>query len=157
MKKIIKDQVSVNQLLCIEREQAIAEREQTLAELRAENNTIPGWCDALVKFDEIIQSQRPKGVKNCIGFSRKRNDPQGARFMLKFGMFVSSIPDPNDSECSNSIHTEGTQLSTKKSDKSKAKVDYPSKTKTPKLKKNLKTLGSGPSVSGSKKKSKSNS
>ena len=54
--------------------------------------------------------------------------------MLKFGMFVSSIPDPNDSQCSSSnfAHTERTPKSLRKSDKGKAKVDYPSKAETPK-------------------------
>ena len=66
----LKDQVSVNQLLCIGCEQAIAEREQALAELRAEKNTIRGWCDASITVDNIIQSQRPRRVKNCIGFSQ---------------------------------------------------------------------------------------
>jgi len=79
--------------------------------------------------------------------------------MLKFGTFVSSIPDRNTSQCLSSCsNTEGTRKRTKKPDKGKSKakskakpkVDYPSKTKTPKLKKNLKTLGSGPLVLGSK-------
>ena len=74
--------------------------------------------------------------------------------MLKFRLFVSSIPDPSTSHCSSSSsNTKGTLKSIKKSNKGKAKLDYPSKTKTPKLKKNLKTLLSGPSLSRSKKNS----
>ena len=69
----MKDEVFVNQLLCVEREKAIAEREKALAELIAEKNTVLGWCGASVKVDKIIQSQRPIGIKNCIGFSRKKN------------------------------------------------------------------------------------
>ena len=87
-----------------------------------------------------------------IGFSKMKTDPQEDPSMLKFRMFVSSIHDPSVSHCSSSSsNTEGTLKSIKQSDKGKPKVDYPSKTKTPKLKKNIKTLGSGPSVSGFKK------
>ena len=72
--------------------------------------------------------------------------------MLKFGTFVSSIPDPNASECSSShTHTEGIPEGLSCSAKGKAIVDTPSKTKTPYLKKNKKPLGNGPSVSGKKK------
>ena len=41
---------------CVEREQAISEREQALAELKAEKNTILGWCDASEKVNKIIYS-----------------------------------------------------------------------------------------------------
>ena len=49
----------MNQMLCVEREQAIAEREQFITELRAKKSTILRWCDASAKVDKIIQSQRP--------------------------------------------------------------------------------------------------
>ena len=148
----LKDQVSMNQMLCVEGEQAIAEREQALPELRAEKSTILGWCDASAKVDKIIQCQRAARTLSGIVFFYKKADPQQDRSMLKFGTFVSSIPDPSAFHCSSSSsNTKGTHKSTKKSDKGKAKVDYPSKTKTPKLKMNSKTLGSRLSVSGSKK------
>ena len=87
-----------------------------------------------------------------IGCSKKKTDLQQDRSMLKFGMFVSSILDPSASHCSSwSSNTEGIHKNIMKSNKGKAKVDYPSKAKTTKLKKNLKTLGSGPSVSGFKR------
>ena len=38
----LRDQVIVNQLLCIEREQAIAEREKAISDLNSERNTIKG-------------------------------------------------------------------------------------------------------------------
>ena len=43
----LKNQVFVNQLLCIERKQA-------LAGLKAEKNFVLRWCDASLKVDKII-------------------------------------------------------------------------------------------------------
>src|SRR5581483_2859704 len=65
MEENYKDQVSVNQTLCIEREKALAAKERALAELNAEKVTIKGWSDASEKVDEILaywrnQSQRRK-------------------------------------------------------------------------------------------------
>ncbi|KAJ9561542.1 hypothetical protein OSB04_006702 [Centaurea solstitialis] len=48
--KNYKDQVSVNQTLCIEREKALAAKERALAELNAEKVTIKGWSDASEKI-----------------------------------------------------------------------------------------------------------
>ena len=116
----------LKQMLCVEREQTITEREHALAELRAKKSTIFGWCYALAKVDKIIQSQRPSRTIDVIGFSKKIANPQQDYSMLKFRTFVSSIPDPSASHCSSSSsNTEGTHKSTKKSDKGKAKVDYP--------------------------------
>ncbi|KAJ9556050.1 hypothetical protein OSB04_010664 [Centaurea solstitialis] len=86
-----KDQVSVNQTLCIERERALAAKERALAELNAEKVTIKGWSDASEKVDEILASGR--NVKNKKGLGFTRGCPRPDRSMLKFGMFVSSIPD----------------------------------------------------------------
>ena len=70
--------------------------------------------------------------------------------MLKFGTFVSSIPDSNASECSSShTLTKGTPEGLNYSVKGKAITDIPSKTKTPYLKK-TKPLCNGPSVSRKK-------
>ena len=86
-----------------------------------------------------------------IGFSKKKADPQQDRSMLKFGMFVSSIPDPSTFHCSSSSSNyEGTHKSVIRSDKGKAKVNLPSKTKTPKQKKDTKIIGSGLLVPGTK-------
>ena len=71
--------------------------------------------------------------------------------MLKFGTFVSSIPNSNALECSSShTLTKGTPEGLNYSVQGKAITDTPSKTKTPYLKKNKKPLGNGPSVSGKK-------
>ncbi|KAJ9539388.1 hypothetical protein OSB04_032121 [Centaurea solstitialis] len=91
-----KDQVSVNQTLCIEREKALAAKERALAELNAEKVTIKGWSDASEKVDEILASGR--NVKNKKGLGFTRGCPRPDHSMLKFGMFVSSIPDPNAPE-----------------------------------------------------------
>ena len=67
-------------------------------------------------------------------------------------MFVSSISDPYASNCSSSSsNTEGTHKSLIRSDKGKSKVDHPSKTETPKQKKDTKILGNSLSVSEIKK------
>ena len=59
--------------------------------------------------------------------------------MLKFRIFFSCISDPSTSHCSSSSSdTKGTQKSLIISDKGKAKVDHPSKTKTPNQKKDTK-------------------
>ncbi|KAJ9535942.1 hypothetical protein OSB04_un000896 [Centaurea solstitialis] len=144
-----KDQVTVNKTLCIERETALAAKERALAELNAEKVTIKGWSDASEKVDEILASGR--NVKNKKGLGFTSGCPRPDRSMLKFGMFVSSIPDPNAPEnipSSSNKHTEGAPKSKKKTAKEKSKTVTPSKTKSPKPKN--KVLGGGPSVSGSK-------
>ena len=47
----------MNEMLCVEHEQAISERDQALVELKAEKNIILGWCDASEKVEKIILSQ----------------------------------------------------------------------------------------------------
>ncbi|KAJ9564858.1 hypothetical protein OSB04_000824 [Centaurea solstitialis] len=149
MEESYKDQVTVNQTLCIEREKALAAKERALAELNAEKVTIKGWSDASEKVDEILASGR--NVKNNKGLGFTSGCTRPDRSMLKFGMFVSSIPDPNAPEnipSSSNTHTEGAPKSKKNTGKEKAKNVTPSKTKSPKPKN--KVLGGGPSVSGSK-------
>ncbi|KAJ9539006.1 hypothetical protein OSB04_031739 [Centaurea solstitialis] len=144
-----KDQVTVNQTLCIEREKALAAKERALAELNAEKVTIKGWSDTSEKVDEILASGRNVKNKKGLGFTSGCTRPD--RSMLKFGMFVSSIPDPNAPEnipSSSNTHTEGAHKSKKKTTKEKSKTVTPSKTKNPKPKN--KVLGGGPSVSGTK-------
>ncbi|KAJ9542728.1 hypothetical protein OSB04_029234 [Centaurea solstitialis] len=144
-----KDQVTVNQTLCIEREKALAAKERALAELNAEKVTIKGWSDASEKVDEILASGRNVKNKKGLGFTSGCTRPD--RSMLKFGMFVSSIPDPNAPEnipSSSNTHTEGAPKSKNKTAKEKSKTVTPSKTKSPKPKN--KVLGGGPSVSGTK-------
>ncbi|KAJ9566889.1 hypothetical protein OSB04_002855 [Centaurea solstitialis] len=144
-----KDQVTVNQTLCIEREKALAAKERALAELNAEKVTIKGWSDASEKVDEILASGRNVKNRKGLGFTSGCTRPD--RSMLKFGMFVSSIPDPNAPEnipSSSNTHTEGAHKSKKKTAKEKSKTITPSKTKNPKPKN--KVLGGGHSVSGTK-------
>ena len=148
----LRDQVIVNHLLCIEPQQAIAEREKAISDLNFEKNTIKGWCDASVTAKKIISYQSPVKSTRGLGFIQKNNTKQDTS-MLKFGMFVSFIPDPNASDHSYSsshTHTEGTLKGLSCSAKGKAITDTPSKTKIPYLKKNKKPLGNGPSVSGKK-------
>ncbi|KAJ9548832.1 hypothetical protein OSB04_021375 [Centaurea solstitialis] len=145
-----KDQVSVNQTLYIERERALAAKERALAELNAEKVTIKGWSNASEKVDEILALGRNINNKKGLGFTS--GCPRPDRSMLKFEMFVSSIPDPNASEnipSSSNTHTEGAPKSKKKTVEEKSKTVLPSKTKTTKPK-NSKVLGGGPSVSGTK-------
>ncbi|KAJ9566771.1 hypothetical protein OSB04_002737 [Centaurea solstitialis] len=146
-----KDQVYVNQTLCIERERAFAAKERALAELNAKKVTIKGWSDASEKVDEILASGR--NVKNKKGLGFTRGCPRPDRSMLKFGMFVSSIPDPSAPEnipsSSSNTHTEGAPKSKKKTVEDKSKTVPPSKAKNTKPKNN-KVLGGGPSVSGTK-------
>ncbi|KAJ9568046.1 hypothetical protein OSB04_004012 [Centaurea solstitialis] len=144
-----KDQVTVNQTLCIEREKALAAKERALAELNAEKVTIKGWSDASEKVDEILASGRNVKNRKGLGFTSGCTRPD--RSMLKFGMFVSFIPDPNAPEnipSSSNTHTEGAPKSKKKTAKEKSNTVTPSKTKNPKPKN--KVLGGGPSVSGTK-------
>ncbi|KAJ9567467.1 LOW QUALITY PROTEIN: hypothetical protein OSB04_003433 [Centaurea solstitialis] len=140
MEENYKDQVTVNKTLCIEREVALAAKERALAELNAEKVTIKGWSDASEKVDEILASGR--NVKNKKGLGYTRGGTKSDCSMLKFGRFVSSIPDPNAPEnipSSSNTHSEVEE---------KSKTVTPSKTKSPKPKN--KVLGGGPSVSGSK-------
>ncbi|KAJ9544070.1 hypothetical protein OSB04_023777 [Centaurea solstitialis] len=122
MEENYKHQVTVNKTLCIEREVALAAKERALAELNAE-----------------------KGLGYTCGGTKSDCS------MLKFGRFVSSIPDPNAPEnipSSSNTHSEGAPESKKKTVNEKSKTVTPSKTKSPKPKN--KVLGGGPSVSGSK-------
>ena len=84
-----------------------------------------------------------------LGFIQKNNTKKDTS-MMKFGTFVSSIPDPNASKCSSShTLTNGTPEGLNYSVKGEAIANTPSKTITPYLKK-TKPLGNGPSVSGKK-------
>ncbi|KAJ9552589.1 hypothetical protein OSB04_016634 [Centaurea solstitialis] len=114
-----KDQVHVNQILCLEREQVIAEKEKVLAELYSEK-------------------RHPK-IRTCLGFNKDNlhadNIPD--KSSLKFGMFVSSNSCPADEN--NSISDQPSMDSN-----FSLQPPKPSKTyfKTPKV------LGGGPPRSG---------
>ncbi|KAJ9557485.1 hypothetical protein OSB04_012099 [Centaurea solstitialis] len=72
------DQVHANQVLCIEREQAIAEREKALAELNSEKVTVKSWADASEKSsiskDEASTSIQPP--KNSKGKNLPNHPPK---------------------------------------------------------------------------------
>ncbi|KAJ9566512.1 hypothetical protein OSB04_002478 [Centaurea solstitialis] len=130
-----KDQVTVNKTLCIEREMALAAKERALAELNAEKVTIKGWSDASEKVDEILASGRNVKNKRDLGYTHGGTKSDSS--MLKFGKFVSSIPDPNAPEnipSSSNTHSEGAPKSKKNTVKEKSNTVTPSKTKSPKPK-----------------------
>ncbi|KAJ9539049.1 hypothetical protein OSB04_031782 [Centaurea solstitialis] len=133
-----------------ELKESIAAKEKALAELNAEKVTIKGWSNASEKVDEIHSVGRNVKNKKGLGFTSACLKPD--RSMLKFGMFISTIPYPNDPDNLSSpanSHTEGAHKSENKSVKGKAKTVIPSKIKTLKPKKN-KVSGGGPLVSGTK-------
>ncbi|KAI3685806.1 hypothetical protein L6452_35064 [Arctium lappa] len=61
LEEILKDQVIVNEIINIEREQAIAA-------LKAEKDTIEGWCKSSTKITEIISAQIPASDRTGLGF-----------------------------------------------------------------------------------------
>jgi len=83
-----KNQVFVNQTLSIEMQQAIADREKALADLKAEKATIEGWCKSSDKITEIIKAQIPSNVKSGLGYSDDQEESDSDRSMLKFGTFI---------------------------------------------------------------------
>ncbi|KAJ9547324.1 hypothetical protein OSB04_019867 [Centaurea solstitialis] len=91
--------------------------------------TIKGWSDASEKVDEILAAWRNVKNKNGLGFTP--GCPKPDRCMLKFGMFVSTIPDPNGHENLSSpanSHNEGTE-SFSQNPTPRLKVDLKLKTK----------------------------
>ncbi|KAJ9560205.1 hypothetical protein OSB04_005365 [Centaurea solstitialis] len=84
-----KDQVHANQVLCIEREHAIAEKEKAFAELLSEKVTVKSWADASEKVDEILSTQRHPMNKTCLGFVKGKQHAMDKtdKSNLKFGMF----------------------------------------------------------------------
>ncbi|GKG29736.1 hypothetical protein Tco_0419634, partial [Tanacetum coccineum] len=83
-------------------QQAIAEREKALADLKAEKATIEGWCKSSDKITEIIKAQIPSNVKSGLGYSDDQEESDSDRSMLKFGTFISSIPDYSSQSSSTS-------------------------------------------------------
>ncbi|KAJ9566570.1 LOW QUALITY PROTEIN: hypothetical protein OSB04_002536 [Centaurea solstitialis] len=137
-----KDQVTVNQTLCIEREKALAAKERALAELNAEKVTIKGWSDA----SEKGEMSKTKGVLDSLANVLGLIVPC---LSLECLFLLSLILMPlKTSHSSSNTHTEGAPKSKKKTAKEKSKTVTPSKTKNPNPKN--KVLGGGPSVSGTK-------
>ncbi|KAI3693019.1 hypothetical protein L6452_32846 [Arctium lappa] len=93
--KTLADQVIVNEIISIEREQAIAA-------LKAEKAIIEGWCKSSTKITDLISAQIPAHDKTGIGYRSNKDESSKDCSMLKFGMFVSSIPDTSSSQRSSS-------------------------------------------------------
>ncbi|KAJ9547010.1 LOW QUALITY PROTEIN: hypothetical protein OSB04_019553 [Centaurea solstitialis] len=150
-----KDQVHANQVLCIEREQAIAEREKALAELNSEKVTVKSWADASEKVDEILSTQRHPKNRTCLGFVKGKHHAmdKSDKSNLKFGMFVTS--DSNSlSSSSISKDEASTFVQPPKNSKGKILPNHPPKSKKQNHK-TSKVLGVGPSGSGAKKSAQS--
>ncbi|KAJ9552804.1 hypothetical protein OSB04_016849 [Centaurea solstitialis] len=143
-----KDQGHANQVLCIEREQAIAEKEKALTELLSEKVTVKSWADAFEKVDEILSTQRHPMNRTCLGFVKGKQHAMDIS-NLKFGMFVTSDSNPQSSspiskdEAAISVHPP-------KNFFSKILPNHPSKPKS-QHHKSSKVLGGGPMGSGAKK------
>ncbi|KAI3665997.1 hypothetical protein L6452_44635 [Arctium lappa] len=80
----LKDQVIINEIISIEREQAIAA-------LKAEKAHVEKWCKSSTKISEIIKAQTPESDKTGLGFWTPRDDPKEESSSLKFGTFVTSF------------------------------------------------------------------
>ncbi|KAJ9561374.1 hypothetical protein OSB04_006534 [Centaurea solstitialis] len=144
-----KDQVHANQVLCIEREQAIADKEKALAELLSKK------ADASEKVDEIISTQRHPMNRTCLGFVKGKQHAvdKTDKSNLKFGMFVTSDSNP---QSSSPISKDDAAIPVQppKNSVSKNLPIHPSK---PKIQnhKTSKVLGGGSTGSGAKKSAQS--
>ncbi|KAJ9566452.1 hypothetical protein OSB04_002418 [Centaurea solstitialis] len=150
-----KDQVHANKVLCIEREQAIADKERALAELLSEKVTVKSWADASGKEDEIISTQRHPMNRTCLGFvtGKQHAMDKTDKSNLKFGMFVTSDSNP---QSSSPISKDDAAIPVQppKNSVSKNPPIHPSK---PKIQnhKTFKVLGGGSTGSGAKKSAQS--
>ncbi|KAI3706999.1 hypothetical protein L6452_25143 [Arctium lappa] len=126
----LKDQVVVNKIISIEREQAIAA-------LKAEKATVEKWCNSSTKITEIINAQTTGGDKTGLGFWKPQDEPKEDCSTLKFGTFVTSISDTSYNHfypsSSNSIPKEKSKGS-KSADKGKSILRPQKATKKAKLK-----------------------
>ncbi|KAJ9541838.1 LOW QUALITY PROTEIN: hypothetical protein OSB04_028344 [Centaurea solstitialis] len=124
------NQVHANQILCIEREQAIADREKALVELNLEKVTVKSWADASEKVDEIISSQRNPKNRTCFGFVKGKQHAMDKpdKSNLKFGMFITS---DSNSQNSSSISKDeaSTSVQPPKNSKGKNLPNHPPKPK----------------------------
>ncbi|KAI3668177.1 hypothetical protein L6452_43254 [Arctium lappa] len=65
----LKDQVIINEIISIEREQAIVA-------LKAEKAHVEKWCKSSTKISEIINAQTPESDKTGLGFWTSQDDPK---------------------------------------------------------------------------------
>ncbi|KAI3681360.1 hypothetical protein L6452_36153 [Arctium lappa] len=112
----LKDQVIINEIISIEREQAIAA-------LKAEKAHVEKWCKSSTKISEIIKAQIPKSDRTGLGFWKPQDVTKEESSSLKFGMFVTSFFDTYNQfypcSSSNSIPEEISK-DTKSADKGKS-------------------------------------
>ncbi|KAJ9567015.1 hypothetical protein OSB04_002981 [Centaurea solstitialis] len=134
-----KDQVYANQVLCIEREHAIAEKEKALVELNSKKVTVKSWADASEKVDEILSTERHPMNRTCLGFVKGKQHA-----MDKSNKFSPSI---SKDEASISVQPP-------KNSNGKNLPNHPPKPKNQNHK-TSKVLGGGPTGSGAKKSSQS--
>ncbi|KAJ9557774.1 hypothetical protein OSB04_012388 [Centaurea solstitialis] len=132
-----KDQVTVNQTLFIERENALAAKERALAELNAEKVTIKGWSNASEKVDEILASGRNVKNKKGLGFTSRCILGTGPAH-LKFKDFLDPTKRFQYRKCYHCGFND--HIASK----------YPDATKTEKSAKVIKTLKTDNSVKGKK-------
>ncbi|KAI3718217.1 hypothetical protein L6452_19079 [Arctium lappa] len=78
----LKHQVIINEIISIEREQAIAA-------LKAKKAHVEKWCKSSTKISEIINAQTPESDKTGLGFWTPQDDPKEESSSLKFGTFVT--------------------------------------------------------------------
>ncbi|KAI3697975.1 hypothetical protein L6452_31082 [Arctium lappa] len=113
----LKDQVIINEIISIEREQAIAA-------LKAEKAHVEKWCKSSTKIFEIINAQTPESDKTGLGFWTPQDDPKEESSSLKFGTFVTSFFDTSYNQfypCSSSNPIpEEKSKDTKSTDKGKS-------------------------------------
>ncbi|KAI3715090.1 hypothetical protein L6452_22057 [Arctium lappa] len=113
----LKDQVIINEIISIEREQAIAA-------LKTEKAHVEKWCKSSTKISEIINAQTPDSDKTGLGFWTPQDDPKKESSSLKFGTFVTSFFDTSYNQfypCSSSNHIpEENSKDTKSTNKGKS-------------------------------------
>ncbi|KAI3665329.1 hypothetical protein L6452_43953 [Arctium lappa] len=113
----LKDQVIINEIISIEREQAIAA-------LKTEKAHVEKWCKSSTKISEIINAQTPNSDKTGLGFWTPQDDPKKESSSLKFGTFVTSFFDTSYNQfypCSSSNPIpEEKSKDTKSTDKGKS-------------------------------------
>ncbi|KAI3771815.1 hypothetical protein L6452_02984 [Arctium lappa] len=96
-------------------------KELTLLE-ETEKATVDGWCKSSTKITEIIRAQIPGNDKTGLGYHPEKDESSRYCSMLKFGMFVTSIPDTSSTHCSSSSNPipEDLSKSSKLADKGKS-------------------------------------
>ncbi|KAI3678122.1 hypothetical protein L6452_37403 [Arctium lappa] len=95
---------------------------KAIAALKAEKATVEGWCKSSTKITKIIRAQIPANDKTSLGYHLETDKASRDCSILKFGMFVSSIPNTSSTQCSSSSNPipEDLSKSSKLADKGKS-------------------------------------